>query len=78
MTYERRQGNVVALVALIVTLLTNIIALTWGASKISFSIENLNKNTADLGSAVMNIQTTIQRMDVRMTIAETKIDGIKK
>lgn len=78
MPYERRQGNVVAIIALMVTLLTNIIALTWGASKMSSAINGLQETTKDLGFAVKDIQMFNQKMDIRMTVAEKEIDGIKK
>lgn len=85
MPYERRQGNLVAIVALVVTLLTNIIALTWGASKMSSAINNLENTTSDLGRAVKEIQSFNSIMSTRMGIIEdrvlrnsTKIDEIGK
>lgn len=78
MPYERRQGNVIAIIALVVTLVTNVIALTWGASKLSSAVISLEKTTESLGRAVSEIQRFNNSMEIRMTRAETLLDGIRK
>ena len=72
MPMERRQGNVFAIVALMITLLTNIIALTWGASQMSSAVNGLETTTSELGTTVKEIQQLIAKLDVRMSIQEAK------
>jgi hypothetical protein len=69
---DRRRSNNVAVFALVFTLLTNIVALVWGAATLNATVGHLT-NTVQ-GQAVLQAATTAQvnQLNTRMGIVEDR------
>ncbi len=67
-------GTTIALGALVVTLLGNIVALVWGAAKLSSSVDGLKETTKELHGLCDRLDKGQMDHSVRIAVVESYLD----
>jgi hypothetical protein len=69
---DRRRQNNVAVIALVVTLLTNVLALVWGAATLNATVNNLLDTVRNQGELQASTTLQVQNLNIRMGIVEDR------
>lgn len=69
---DRRRSNNLAILALIVTLLTNVIALVWGAATLNSTVGHLSRGLENQASLQAATTLQVNQLNTRMGIVEDR------
>lgn len=69
---DRRRANNFALIALVVTLMTNVIALVWGAATLNATVGNLANSMDTQAGVLSSVVSQVNQLNNRMGIVEDR------